>query len=249
MGKHLKTRIIERLKSTVATFEALPKGSTPKKRGVYYFRADVGVDALWGAMDAEKDGRRYRKRIIVRPARFRDGLFELYTYHFPKHWSEACVANRELIKEAQRRAHALEKDNSPEGMEWRVRFFKHYFRVFKGGEKPEEGMKAYSRFYQYVYVAIYRELKEEAQKEKEIFQNSEVSLLHPLSSASLRSPVPSGDITFEPIDFHPRLRAFSSPLRRAYNSFNRRNLQPPDLQQFIFYKKSPRTTEEFAYIE
>jgi len=237
MAKHLKTRVIEGLKSTVATFEALPKGSTPHKRGVHYFRADIGVDALWGAMDAEKDGRKYKKRIIVRPARFRDGLFELYTYHFPKHWSEACVANRELIKEAQRRAHALEKDNSPEGMEWRVRFFKHYFRVFRGGEKPEEGMKAYSRFYQYVYVAIYRELKE---KVKEL-TNERMN--------ELTNEVKIEEISFEPVDFRPSLRGFSSPLRRAYNSFSRRNLQPPDLQQFIFYEKHARTTEEFAYVE
>jgi len=237
MAKHLKTRVIEGLKSTVATFEALPKGSTPKKRGVYYFRADVGVDAFWGAMDAEKDGRKYKKRIIVRPARFRDGLFELYTYHFPKHWSEACVANRELIKEAQRRAHALEKDNSPEGMEWRIRFFKHYFRVFKGGEKPEEGMKAYSRFYQYVYVAIYRELKN---KVKEL-TNERMN--------ELTNEVKIEDISFEPVDFRPRIRSFSSPMRRAYNSFSRRNLQPPDLQHFIIHENIPRTTEEFAYVE
>jgi len=237
MAKHLKTRVIEGLKSTVATFEALPKGSTPHKRGVHYFRADVGVDALWGAMDAEKDGRKYKKRIIVRPARFRDGLFELYTYHFPKHWSEACVANRELIKEAQRRAHALEKDNSPEGMEWRIRFFKHYFRVFKGGEKPEEGMKAYSRFYQYVYVAIYRELKN---KVKEL-TNERMN--------ELTNEVKIEDISFEPVDFRPRIRSFSSPMRRAYNSFSRRNLQPPDLQHFIIHENIPRTTEEFAYVE
>ena len=234
MGTHLKTRIIERLKSTVATFESLPKGSTPKKRGVYYFRADVGVNALWGAMDMEKEGRKYKKRIVVRPARFRDGLFELYTYHFPKHWSEACVANRELIKEAQRRAHALEKDFGPVGLEWRVRFFKHYFRVFKGGEKPEEGMKAYSRFYQYVYVAIYRELKEGERRKARGEREEEVKI---------------EDISFEPVDFRPRIRSFSSPMRRAYNSFASRDLQPPDLQHFIIQENIPRTTEEFAYIE
>ena len=237
MRTHLKTRIIERLKSTVATFESLPKGSTPKKRGVYYFRADIGVNALWGAMDQEKEGRKYKKRIVVRPARFRDGLFELYTYHFPKHWSEACVANRELIKEAQRRAHALEKDFGPVGLEWRVRFFKHYFRVFKGGEKPEEGMKAYSRFYQYVYVAIYRELKAKMKDERmkdERMKGEEVKI---------------EDISFEPVDFRPRIRSFSSPMRRAYNSFARRNLQPPDLQHFIIRENIPRTTEEFAHIE
>lgn len=237
MGKHLKTQVIEGLKSTVATFESLPKGSTPHKRGVHYFRADVGVDALWGAMDAEKDGRKCKKRIVVRPSRFREGLFELYTYHFPKEWSAGCVANRELIKEAQRRAHALEKDFGPVGMEWRIRFMTHYFRVFKGGEKPEEGMKAYSRFYQYVYVAIYRELKEEAKR------------MYEGQMYNVQSEEEMEEISFEPIEVRPKIRSFLSPLRRAYNSFERRNLQLPDLQEVMKVQIVPRTTEEFAYIE
>ena len=240
MGKHLKTKVIEGLKSTIAAFEPLPKGSTSHKRGVHYFRADVGVKALWGAMDAEKEGRKYKKRIVVRPSRFRDGLFELYTYHFPKHWSAACVANRELIKEAQRRAHALEKDSGPEGMEWRIRFFKHYFRVFKGGEKPEEGLKPYSRFYQYVYVAIYRELQREVKGER-LKEKGEML-------KATEEDVKTEEISFEPVVLRPRLRSFSNPLRRAYNSLKIRDLQPPDLQQFIFYEKHPRTTEEFAHI-
>ena len=114
-----------------------------------------------------EEGRKCRKRIVVRPSRFRRGLHELYTYHFPKHWSAACVANRELIKEAQRQAHALEHDHSIEALEWRVRFFRHYYTVFKGGAKPEPGMKPYSRFYQYTYVAIYRQLQAERKKAQE----------------------------------------------------------------------------------
>ena len=204
MGKHLKTQVIEWLKGAGFTFEALPKGSTPHKRGVHYCRCNLSINFLMGAMDEEKEGRKYKKRIVVRPARFRDGLFELYTYHFPKHWSAACMENREIIKEAQRRAHALEKDCTPEGLEWRIRFFEHYFRVFNRKEKPEEGFKAYSRFYQYTYVAIYRQLKAAAQKEEEM-----------------------GDITFEPIDFQPRLQAFKSPLRRAYNYYRNVELRPP----------------------
>ena len=230
MSRHLKNIVIDGLKSCGFTFVQLPAGSTPHTNGVRYFRAFVGVDCLWGAMDKEKDGRARRKRIVVRPSRFRDGLFELYTYHFPKHWSAACTANRELIKEAQRRAHSLEHNCTPEGMEWRVRFFKHYFRVIKGGEKPEEGMKPYSRFYQYVYVAIYRELQEESKKAKE-------------DEAKIE------EISFEPIEIRPRIRSFSSPLRRAYNSFENRHLQPPDIQRFIIHRKIHRTTKEFAYIE
>lgn len=230
MSRHLKTTVIERLANTIATFVSLPAGSTPHARGVKYFRANTGIDMLWGAMDLEQEGQKYKKRIVVRPARFRDGLFELYTYHFPKKWSEACVANREMIKAAQRRAHALEKDYSPEGLEWRIRFFQHYFRVFKCGGKPEEGFKAYSRFYQYTYVAIYRQLKEEAQKANE----KEVEI---------------EEISFEPIDFRPRLREFASPLRRSYNYFESQDLQQPDIQEVTNPPKIPRTTDKFAHVK
>jgi len=167
MSRHLKNIVIDRLKSTIATFEQLPAGSTPHSKGVRYFRANTGIDMFWGAMDMVKEGQARKKRIIVRPSRFRSGLFEPYTYHFPKHWSAACVANRELIKEAQRQAHALEHAHTREALEWRTRFLHHYYTVFKGGAKPEPGMKPYSRFYQYTYVAIYRQLKEEARKAKE----------------------------------------------------------------------------------
>ena len=230
MSRHLKTTVIERLANTIATFVSLPAGSTPHARGVKYFRANLGIDMLWGAMDLEQEGQKYKKRIVVRPARFRDGLFELYTYHYPKKWSEACMANREMIKAAQRRAHALEKDYSPEGLEWRIRFFQHYFRVFKCGGKPEKGFKAYSRFYQYTYVAIYRQLKEEAQKEKE----EEVEI---------------EEISFEPIDFRPRLREFASPLRRAYNYFESQDLQQYDIQEVTNPPKIPRTTAKFAHVK
>ena len=167
MSKHLKTKIINRLKWDGFEFVSLPRSATPHKRGVHYFRTCAFLTAIRGAVDMAKEGRKCRKRIVVRPSRFRAGLHELYTYHFPKHWSAACVANRELIKEAQRQAHALEKDHSIEALEWRVRFFNHYFRVFKGGAKPEEGMKPYSRFYQYTYVAIYRQLQAERKKAQE----------------------------------------------------------------------------------
>lgn len=230
MGKSLKTQVIEQLKEDGFVFESLPAGATPHRRGVHYFRACEGVDCLRGAMDMAKEGRRCRKRIVVRPSRFRDGLMELYTYHFPKMWSAACVANRELIKEAQRRAHALEKDCGPEGLEWRIRFFRHYFTVFKGGAQPEEGMKAYSRFYQYTYVAIYRQLQEEAKR-------------------STETEVKIDEISFEEVDFRPRLRSFASPLRRSYNYFRECNLKPPDIQVVTNLEKPPRTTEEFVYVK
>ena len=230
MGKHLKTKVIERLKGSGFEFVPLPAGSTPHKRGVYYCHMCAGVDFLLGAMDSAKEGCKYKKRIVVRPSRFREGLFELYTFHFPKYWPEACVANRELIKEAQRRAHALEKDHTPEGIEWRIRFFHHYFTVYKGGGKPEEGFKAYSRFYQYVYVAIYRQLQKEAKRAKENEVNVE-------------------EISFEEVDYHVRLQPFASPLRRSYNYFRDRDLQLPNIQVLTNLEKPPRTTAKFAHVE
>ncbi|MBQ2189819.1 MAG: hypothetical protein II452_03010 [Paludibacteraceae bacterium] len=111
-------------------------------------------------MNTFKEGSHYNKHIIIRRVpRCGGNLYQLYTYHFPTHWSTACVANRELIKLAQRQAHALEHDYSPAALEWRLRFFTHYFRVVRGGAEPEPGIKRYSRFYQYTYVAIYRELQ------------------------------------------------------------------------------------------
>ena len=229
MSKHLKTHIISRLDAAISHFLAPSDVSALHSRGVRYFVPEEGIDAFWGAMNTAKEGRRYRKHIIVRRAPEHNGLLQLYTYHFPRHWSAACVANREMIKEAQRQAHALEKDFSLEAMEWRIRFFNHYFRVFKGGERPEPGLKPYSRFYQYTYVAIYRQLQEEARRAKE-------------------ETVKIEEILFEPIDFRPILRRFASPLRRAYNYFQDGDLQLPDIHEITNPPKIPRTTEEFAYM-
>ena len=196
MSKHLKIRVMDRLKSSGFEFVSLPAGSTPHKRGVHYFHTCAFLTAIRGAVDMAKEGRRCKKRIVVRPSRFRAGLHELYTYHFPTHWSAACVANRELIKEAQRQAHALEHDHSIEALEWRVRFFNHYFRVFKGGAKPEEGMKPYSRFYQYTYVAIYRQLQAEQKPHPDpLLRRGEKEYAHSYTSE---------EISFEPVSVeHP----------------------------------------------
>ena len=206
MSRHLKNIVISRLASTVATFVDLPANATPHTKGVRYFRACVGIDCIWGAMDPVKIGRQRRKRIVVRPSRFRLGLHELYTYHFPTHWSAACVANRELIKLAQRQAHALEHDHSPEAYEWKLRFLIHYFRVFKGKEQPEPGIKRYSRFYQYTYVCIYRHLQEIAQRarEKSALQEESPSLGASHDNAA-SSP---SDISFDPIPLR-RLQSFA----------------------------------------
>lgn len=168
MARHLKNIIKDRLKCIVSYYAPYSEISASHRRGVRYLVPVECCNAYWGAMNMVKEGVHYKKHIVVRRVPRSGGQYlQFYTYHFPKKWSAACVANRELIKEAQRQAHALEHDYSLAALEWRTRFLHHYFTVFRGGAKPEPGMKPYSRFYQYTYVAIYRELKAAQQKAKE----------------------------------------------------------------------------------
>ena len=181
----------------------------------------TAINIFWGKMDMVKEGRHYRKHIVVRRVPRNGGqLLQLYTYHFPKHWSAACVANRELIKEAQRQAHALERDHSLAALEWRTRFLHHYFKVFKGGEKPEPGMKAYSRFYQYTYVAIYREMKAAQEKAAEPQATNAQSFLSIGGSSE-------DAVTFEPVLPAPVRLKRSRAMRRLIADY----ASPPFLFQ------------------
>ena len=202
MSRHLKSDIISRLDGIVSYYAQPSKISASHRRGVRYFVPLELYNALWGKMNTVKEGRHYKKHIIVRRYHRRPAVLQLYTYHFPKTWSAACVANRELIKCAQKMAHALEHDHSLAGIEWRIRFFKHYYRVFKGGAQPEPGLKPYSRFYQYTYVCIYRDLKSAVQK---AIRPSALSaaLSSSLSAAQSDSSASSSDVTFEPISSSP----------------------------------------------
>jgi len=182
------------LASTCATFVKLPPSTPVYSKGVRYLVPSKAFQSFLGAMNDLKIGQKRRKHIIVRQCPQRPGMLQLYTYHFPKTWSEACVTNREIIKLAQRRAHALEHATTREALEWRIRFFKHYFRVFKNHEQPEPGLKAYSRFYQYAYVSIYRDLKAALQPphDQEIAASDAVTF-SPVSALSYyrqRHPIP-----------------------------------------------------------
>ena len=200
MSRHLKTKVISGLKAAIDHFVPASEVSALHTRGVRYFMPIVAIDMLWGAMNDLKEGRKRRKHIIVRRLP-KSSLHQLYTYHFPTHWSEACVSNRELIKEAQRQAHALEHDHSEAALEWRIRFLNHYFRVIKGGEKPEPGMKRYARFYQYTYVSIYRALKaaKEAQEQSTQAEIRQVSINLPSSTQTTPAEF-SEPISFEPVE-------------------------------------------------
>ena len=209
MARHLKSIVKNRLKCAVSYYAPHSDISASHRRGVCYLVPIVGIDMFWGAMSTQEEGRHYRKHIIVRRIPRSGGqLLQLYSSRLPKTWSAACVANRELIKEAQRRAHALEHAHTREALEWRTRFFHHYFRVFRCGEQPEQGMKRYSRFYQYTYVAIYRQLKAEQQKSEE---PAEINL---------------DEVSFEPIEARFSLRN-RRPHRNPRNVLYR-VLNPPD---------------------
>lgn len=224
MSKHLKNIVISDLKNTVATFVTLPPDSSPHTKSVRYFRSCIGIKAVWGAMNDRKIGAKRRKHIIARPSRFRPGLFELYTYHFPTHWSAACVANRELIKLAQKQAHALEKDHSMEALEWRIRFLMHYFRIFKGHHKPEQGLKPYTRFYQYTFVSIYRALQAAAKEQQSNEQPHYVTLPLTSSNNTTSHNITSNDIAFDPIPIK-RLQSFARR-RQQFNRIFRGALTP-----------------------
>ena len=203
MSKRLKTLVINRLKCVISYFADSPARSVTPARGVRYFVLNEGLDAYCGAMNTDKEARRYRKHIIVRQYPGHHKLMQLYTYHFPTHWSQACQDNRALIKLAQRQAHALEHDNSYAALEWRIRFFKHYFNVFRLHQAPEPGFKDYSRFYQYTFVAIYRELK--------AAQSAELQ-----SAAQEPNQQADKEITFEPII--PRRSLHADVLRRSLHT-------------------------------
>ena len=213
MSRHLKTRIISRLNGIVSRYVPSSEVSASHRRGVRYLEFVPAIKIYYGTMNSHKEGQRYNKHIIVRRVpRCGGNLYQLYTYHFPKHWSAACVENRELIKLAQRQAHALEHSYTPEALEWRLRFFTHYFRVVRGGANPEPGMKRYSRFFQYTYVAIYREL----QAARKAAQEPEINI----------DEISANDISFEPV-VRPLYTRRSYPLTALLHYQEPENSAPP----------------------
>ena len=228
MSQHLKSIVKNRLNSIISRYIPNAEVSASHRRGVCYLEFTLGIDMYYGIMNSHKEGRHYNKHIIVRRApRWSGKLHQLYTYHFPKTWSAACVENRNLIKAAQKIAHALEHDHSLASLEWRLRFFRHYFRVVKGGAAPEPGLKRYSRFYQYTYVSIYRELKEAAQQAQEFAEDAS------LSTPRRYSAEPS-DVSFAPISTSTRIG--ECPPAKTF--FERRSFSANDIRIPFGYQTS-----------
>ena len=208
------------LSQTLATFVPHPSDSAPHAKGVRYFRiSNPAIVAIWGAIDTVKQGQKCKKRIVVRPSRHYPGLHELYTYHFPKQCSKACQANRELIKTAQRLAHAIEKDHSYAALEWRIRHIQHLLN-------PVPGQKTYAHFYNFVYNSIYQSLRTASQSTQPAA--SQVAKQAASLSSSSSPSVNSEYVSFVPITSRPSKHRYSaisnlqSPIRPHLLSLHRR---------------------------
>ena len=118
-----------------------------------------------GAWESDKDAQRKRARLICRRHEYTrinydaEGrkIHELYYYHFHEGpWSEGATRNREMIKAAQKAAHAIEHD--PElRPQWEAAY-----ADYKASLPPEQ--QAY-HFYNFVYVTIFRDLRQRAEYE------------------------------------------------------------------------------------
>ena len=123
------------------------------------------IKSLWGAIDSVKEGKENGYRVVVRRHDYdedknydQDGQkwHELYYYHFHEGaWSEGATRNREIIKAAQRAAHAIERDAELRPM-WEAAY-----EEYKASLPPEK--PAY-HFYNFVYVTIYRHMRERARR-------------------------------------------------------------------------------------
>jgi len=189
MAVHEKTRILRAIKAHIGTVVARPSALRPA-RGTKYFVTNPFIIAIIGALDTVKSGQKRRARIVVRPSRHHPGLHELYTYHFPEHWPDACERNRALMAIARRQAHDIEHDHSYEALEWRVRFIANY-------NNPEPGMKPYAHLYHYVYNFILQSLRKELQPQttsNDIKQSQTTS-----NDVKQYQTTSSANVSFEPI--------------------------------------------------
>ena len=136
-----------------------------------------GIEAVWGAIDSGKEGKRNGYRMVVRWHNYgeksinQDGQrwHQLFYYHFHEGaWSEGATRNREMIKVAQRTAHDIESkpELEQEREEWVARYAAYRATIPEGSTK-------YYHFYNFVYVTIYREMRAEIELQESVTTNSE----------------------------------------------------------------------------
>ncbi len=113
-----------------------------------------------GAVDSRKDGQAKRERLI---SRYRNG--KAHQYPMKMHegpWAEGATANRELMKSAQREAHAIENaakypEQASAEMLAKASMWQQRFAEYKSTKKRSD--KQYATLYTYTYSHLYRELK------------------------------------------------------------------------------------------
>lgn len=124
---------------------------------------NVAINTWRGPLDSRKTGQAKRERLV---SRYRKGSGENHqVYPMKMHegpWSEGATRNRELMKNAQREAHAIERAAkhpelaTPEYLtlaaEWQKRFAE-----YKSTKRP--GDRQFATLYTYTYSHLYRELK------------------------------------------------------------------------------------------
>ncbi|MBO6073957.1 MAG: hypothetical protein J6P74_02335 [Paludibacteraceae bacterium] len=155
MSQHLKSDVIHRLHSTIAESSQISAscGVSFCARGTRYLDLTDAIVYYRGRVNTLKEARHYGKNLILRPSRRFKGKHVLYTCHIPKSWSAACVANRALIKLAQSRAHAIERDPVARA-EWEPLYLEH-----KANPAPHP--KPYSSIYHFIYCTLYQSLRAE----------------------------------------------------------------------------------------
>ncbi len=124
---------------------------------------NIAIDSWRGTLDSRKTGQAKRERLV---SRYRKGSGENHqVYPMKMHegpWAEGATRNRELMKTAQREAHAIERAAmhpelaTPEyinlAAEWKQRFAE-----YKATKKPTD--KQFATLYTYTYSHLYRSLK------------------------------------------------------------------------------------------
>ena len=184
MSRHIKSAIVRRLRCTIAEASqtAASCGIYSCARGTRYINLTDAIVSWRGRVNTFKETAHYRKNLILRPSRRCQGKHVLYTCHVPKSWSAACVANRELIKLAQSRAHAIERDPIARA-EWEPLYLEH-----KANPAPHP--KPYSTIYHFIYNALYQSLRAEYLAARSVLIARASRLAHSIHPCSkVRRPV------------------------------------------------------------
>ena len=122
---------------------------------------NIAIDSWRGSLDSHRTGQAKRERLVTR---YRSGqthqVYPMKMHEGP--WSEGATANRELIKTAQREAHAIENaakhpEQASAELLAKASMWQQYFAEYKSTKKP--GDKQYATLYTYTYAHLYRELK------------------------------------------------------------------------------------------